>query len=683
MDTSLKELANCIRALAMDAVEKAGNGHPGMPMGMADVATVLYKNHLKFDPKNPTWPDRDRFILSAGHGSMLIYALNYLTGYEKMTLEEIKNFRQMGSVCAGHPEVDHEAGIETTTGPLGQGIATAVGFALAERILNAQFGDDIVNHKTWVIASDGDLMEGISHEAASLAGHLALKNLIVLYDDNGISIDGSTDLAFTDDTVMRFNAYHWATKKVNGHDFAELDAAMNWAKQQDRPVLIACKSTIGYGAPNKAGTSGVHGSALGPEEVKAARETLIWPHEAFVIPQDLLDQWREIGRKGGVAGKKWHEKLEKSGKKQNFLNRLIKTPDLKNAIKEIKDEQSKLKPKLATRAASGVVLEKLIPTLPQLVGGSADLTGSVNTKTKQIKIVTKNDYNGQYIHYGVREHGMAAAMNGMALHGGIIPYSGTFLQFADYSRPSIRIGALMKTRVIHVMTHDSIGLGEDGPTHQPVEHLAALRAIPNLYVFRPCDVVEAAESWECALNLTHSPSILALSRQAVPFSRNIPAPDNLVSKGGYILSDHPEPLIVLIATGTEVSIALDVQKKLEEQGIGARVVSMPCMELFHAQSLDYKAHVLNHGHSLPVGIEAGIRQGWDDILGPYGLFFGVSTFGESAPAEKLYEHFGLTPDNITKQVLNVLSQMHAHHHGHDHDHAEDGSCCGHDHKKHG
>lgn len=679
MDTSLKDLSNCIRALAMDAVEKANSGHPGMPMGMADVATVLYKNHLKFDPKNPTWPDRDRFILSAGHGSMLIYALNYLTGYEKITLDEIKNFRQLGSVCAGHPEVDHEAGIETTTGPLGQGIATAVGFALAERMLNAQYGDDIVNHRTWVIASDGDLMEGISHEAASLAGHLALKNLIVLYDDNGISIDGSTDLAFTDDTMKRFDAYHWATKTVNGHDYAELDAAMEWAKQQDKPVIIACKSTIGFGAPTKAGKASSHGSPLGADEIKGARETLVWSHEPFVIPADLLDQWRAIGKKGTEASKTWHERLEKSGKKKDFLNRLVKSPDLGNLIQQVKDEQTKAAPKLATRAASGVVLETLIPALPQLVGGSADLTGSVNTKTKQIQIVSKNNYDGQYIHYGVREHAMAAAMNGMALHGGFIPYSGTFLQFADYSRPAIRLGALMKTRAIHVMTHDSIGLGEDGPTHQPVEHLAALRAIPNLYVFRPCDVVEAAESWECALKLNNSPSVLSLSRQAVPFARTIPSNENLVSKGGYILSDNPEPLIVLVATGTEVSIALAAQKKLAEEGIGSRVVSMPCMELFHAQPLEYKARVLNHGHSLPVGIEAGIRQGWDDILGPYGLYFGVSTFGESAPAEKLYEHFGLTPENVTKQILNVLAQMHAHHHGHDHGHDhhhhDDGSCC--------
>lgn len=695
MDINLKDLSNCIRALAMDAVEKANSGHPGMPMGTADIATVLYARHLRFDPANPTWPDRDRFILSAGHGSMLLYALNYLTGYEKMTLDEIRNFRQMGSICAGHPEIDHEAGIEMTTGPLGQGIATAVGFALAERVLNARYGDELIDHKTYVLASDGDLMEGISHEAASLAGHLALKNLIVLYDDNGISIDGSTDLSFTDDTIKRFDAYHWATKTIDGHDFDAIHAAIEWAKTNDKPTLIACKTTIGYGAPTKAGKNSSHGSPLGSDELQGAKDKLGWKHGPFEIPDDLLNQWRAIGQKGHPLSKQWQEKLDKSGQKQEFLNQIAKPVAIDHLIKQIKDEQTKLAPKLATRAASGIVLETLIPALPQLVGGSADLTGSVNTKTKSVGIVSKDNYGGQYVHYGVREHAMAACMNGMAIHGGIVPFAGTFLQFADYSRPAIRIGALMKQRVIHVMTHDSIGLGEDGPTHQPVEHLAALRAIPNLYVFRPCDVVEAAEAWECAIGLTKSPSVLSLSRQAVPFARTIATHDNLVARGGYIIADDPDPLVILIATGTEVSLALDTQKKLLAHEIGCRVVSMPCMELFHQQPMEYKARVLNNGQSLLVGIEAGIRMGWDDILGPYGLFFGVPTFGESAPAEKLYEHFGLTPDRICTRIKNIIDEMlahaHAHHHGHGHDHHHhaDGSCCHGDecthgeHQKHG
>lgn len=681
MDISLKDLSNCIRALAMDAVQAANSGHPGMPMGMADVATVLYARHLKFDASDPTWVDRDRFILSAGHGSMLLYALNYLSGYEKMTLDEIKSFRQLNSLCAGHPEKDQDAGIEMTTGPLGQGFATSVGFAMAERYLNAKFGDELINHKTYVIASDGDLMEGISHEAASLAGHLKLNNLIVLYDDNGISIDGSTDLSFTDDTPKRFEAYNWATKTVDGHDHEAIHEAIEWAKTQSKPVLISCKTTIGYGAPTKAGKSSSHGSPLGEDELAGAKKAIGWEHGPYEIPKDLLDQWRAIGKKGSSVNKKWQETLDKSDDKDDFLIQFDKNVPIDHLLKSIKETQTKEAKDLATRAASGAVLETLIPALPQLLGGSADLTGSVNTKTSAIDIYSSDNYGGQYVYYGVREHGMAAAMNGMSLHGGIVPYAGTFLQFADYSRPAIRLAALMKTRVIHVMTHDSIGLGEDGPTHQPVEHLAALRAIPNLYVFRPCDVIEAAESWACGIMLEQSPSLLSLSRQKLPFLRTIPSDENMVAKGGYILSDDPEPMVILMATGSEVSIAMDVQKTLRENNIGARVVSMPCIDLFHAQPIEYKAHVLNQGQSLLVGIEAGIRQGWDDLLGPFGLFFGLNWFGESAPAEDLYEHFGLTAPQISDQVLGVIKQMreaqHNHSHGDDgHVHDEN---CGHNH----
>ncbi|MEZ5918721.1 MAG: transketolase [Alphaproteobacteria bacterium] len=641
-------MANAIRALAMDAVQAANSGHPGMPMGMADVATVLYTKFLKFDPQNPEWADRDRFILSAGHGSMLLYALNYLTGYEKMTLEEIKNFRQLGSITAGHPEVEPDAGIEMTTGPLGQGISTAPGMALAERMLNARFGDDLVNHYTYVIASDGDMMEGISHEACSLAGHMGLSKLIVLYDDNGICIDGATSNSFSDNTPQRFEAYGWDTATVDGHDFAAIEAAIAAAQKSDKPSLICCKTKIGFGAPTKENSASSHGSPLGEEEIAGARKNLDWPYAPFEVPGDVLDQWRSVGQRSCQAQLDWHKRLENSADKAAFLKALNKdiAQDIAPLIAEVKKSFAADKPKKATRQTSGMVLEKLVPAVQEMVGGSADLTGSNNTIGKDRGIVSKSDYKGQYIHYGVREHAMAAMMNGMALHGGIIPYSGTFLQFADYSRPAIRLGALMKQRVIHVMTHDSIGLGEDGPTHQPVEHLAALRAIPNLYVFRPCDGVETAECWELALNLKNSPSVMALTRQGLPTVRE-DGTENLSARGAYILQDSEgAPAVTLFASGSEVSIALEAAERLGPQ---TRVVSVPCMDLFREQDGAYIQSLICND-SIKVGIEAAIRQGWDGIIGAHSPFIGMSGFGASAPAEELYSHFGITAEAVVKAV---------------------------------
>ncbi len=648
-DTSLTapqmtHMSNAIRALAMDAVQKANSGHPGMPMGMADVATVLYSKFLKFDPKNPGWPDRDRFILSAGHGSMLLYALNYLTGYEKITLEEIKNFRQLHSKTPGHPEVDVSCGIETTTGPLGQGISTSVGFALAEAILQSKFGEDLVNHYTYVIASDGDLMEGISHEACAIAGHMKLGKLIVLYDDNGITIDGSTELSFTENVPDRFKAYGWDVQKVDGHDMAQIEKAIAKAQTTDTPSIICCKTVIGYGSPNKSGKSSSHGSPLGDDEIKASREVLKWSHGTFDIPKDILDQWRAIGAKGAADCAAWNGRLKASSKKSEFETQ--QKPDVSAALKpviaEIKKDFADKKPKLATRQTSGECLEKLVPALSQLIGGSADLTGSNNTKVKASKVITKADYNGNYINYGVREHGMAAIMNGMALHGGVIPYAGTFLQFADYARPAIRLAALMKQRVIHVMTHDSIGLGEDGPTHQPVEHLAALRAIPNCYVYRPCDGVETAECWELALQNQNAPAVLSLTRQGLPTYRGADA-DNKSAKGAYILKDSKgSPKVTIFASGSEVEIAITAAEKI---GDGARVVSVPCMDLFFEQSGEYVQSLVCND-SKKIAVEAAIRQGWDAIIGPHGTFIGMKSFGDSAPAGTLYKHFGITAEAV-------------------------------------
>jgi transketolase len=644
-------MANAIRALAMDAVEKAKSGHPGMPMGMADVATVLFSHFLKFDPENPAWPDRDRFILSAGHGSMLLYALGFLTGYKKMTLEAIKNFRQLGSITAGHPEHDVEIGVEMTTGPLGQGVSTAPGFALAERILNARFGNDLVDHRTFVIASDGDLMEGISHEAASLAGHLKLGRLVVFYDDNQISIDGPTSLSFTEDVQARFRAYGWHVQAVDGHDPAAIAAATEAALAvTDKPSLIACRTIIGFGAPKKQGTSGCHGSPLGAEEIAAARQQLGWNHPAFEIPADVLSAWRAAGSRGKTAHAAWAQRHTVAKDRVEF-DRTIQgdmSAAAIDALAQLKQKVAAEKPKHATRQSSGATLETLLPVMPELIGGSADLTPSNNTQVKNFPAISPTDYNGRYIHFGVREHAMAAMMNGMALHGGIIPYGGTFMQFADYSRPAIRLAALMHQRVVFVMTHDSIGLGEDGPTHQPVEHLAALRAIPNLLVMRPCDGVETAECWEAALLNKTRPSLLALSRQGLPTVRSRDGktcPVNLSANGAYVLAEaEGKRQITLIATGSEVSLALDAREALKKEGITAAVVSAPCLELFAEQDEAYRSETL--GTAPRIVIEAGIRQCWDRYIGDKGGFVGMTGFGASAPAEQLYQHFGITVAHV-------------------------------------
>jgi transketolase len=647
----LKVMANAIRALSMDAVEKAKSGHPGMPMGMADVATVLYSKFLKFDPKNPEWPDRDRFVLSAGHGSMLLYALNYLTGYDAITLDEIKNFRQLGAITAGHPEAEHHAGIETTTGPLGQGISTAVGMALAERILNARFGNDLVSHFTYVIASDGDLMEGISHEACSLAGHLALSKLIVLYDDNGISIDGPTSLSFTDNTPQRFESYGWNVDTVDGHDFVQIEKAISKAQASTKPTIICCKTHIGYGAPTKQDSASSHGSPLGAEEIAGARTFHDWSYAPFEIPKEILHDWRNVGQKGAGDVHAWNKRLEASPLKAQFEFQLSHdiSKALRPVIAALKNKFSTEKPATATRQLSGNVLEALIPALPQLIGGSADLTGSNLTKIKGPAVINKADYSGQYIYYGVREHGMAAAMNGMALHGGVIPYGGTFLIFTDYCRPSIRLSALMKQRVVYVMTHDSIGLGEDGPTHQPVEHMASLRAIPNLNVYRPCDAIETAESWEMALLTQGTPSILALTRQGLPLLSDNRT-ENMVGKGAYILRENgADPQVALFASGSEVEIAFKAYEALVQKGIKARLVSVPCMDLFWQQDPAYIKATIGHA-PIKVAVEAGIKQGWEGIIGVDGIFIGMSSFGASAPYQKLYEHFGITVDAVLKAV---------------------------------
>lgn len=655
-DEDLKPMANAIRALAMDAVQAANSGHPGMPMGMADVATVLYSKFLKFDAKNPEWADRDRFILSGGHGSMLLYAVNYLTGYEKMTLDQIKNFRQMGAITAGHPEVEHDAGIETTTGPLGQGIANSVGFALAERIQNGRYGDDIVDHYTYVMCGDGDLMEGISHEACSLAGHLQLNKLIVLYDDNSISIDGSTDLTFIDNTPARFTAYGWNVDTVDGHNFAEIEAAIEKAKASDKPTLISCKTKIGYGAPTKEGSASSHGAPLGEDEIKGTRENLNWPHAAFEIPEDILAAWREFGARGADERKAWEARLDASEWKEchtkahagNYAGAIAPV------IAELKANFAADKPKKATRQTSGMCLEKLVEKLWLLIGGSADLTGSNNTKVAASKVINKEDYQGNYVNYGVREHGMAAAMNGITLHGGLLPYAGTFMQFADYSRPSIRLAALMKQRVVHVMTHDSIGLGEDGPTHQPVEHLAALRAIPNCYTYRPCDGVETAECWELAINSKDAPSVLALTRQGLPTLREN-SEENKVARGAYILKESSsEPDVTLFASGSEVEIAHDAYERLVAEGTQVRLVSVPCMDLFFEQDGEYfQSLVCNK--SVKIAVEAGIRQGWDRIIGGHASFIGMDSFGASAPADQLYKHFGITADAVVDAAKKRLA----------------------------
>ena len=651
-----QDMANALRFLAVDAVQKANSGHPGMPMGMADVATVLYTRFLNFNASDPAWADRDRFILSAGHGSMLLYALLHLTGYEDFSLEELKNFRQLGSRTAGHPEYGHGAGIETTTGPLGQGIANAVGMALAERMLADRFGSDLVDHNTYVIAGDGCLMEGISHEAASFAGRLGLGKLVVLFDDNGISIDGSTDIAVNDDQMMRFGACGWDVSFCDGHDPDAIAQAINGAHEAtDKPSLIACKTMIGFGSPNKAGTAATHGAPLGDEEIAATREALNWPHSPFEIPEAVSSAWRRVGAMKSAKMEAWRKRLEDSGRKAEFERLISGTlpKDWLVSVQDFKRKHSAEKTKVATRKASQETLDVLAEAIPELAGGSADLTGSNLTKAKSQKPVTPGDFSGSYIHYGVREHGMAAAMNGIALHGGFVPYGGTFLIFTDYCRPAIRLSALMQQRVIYVMTHDSIGLGEDGPTHQPVEHIASLRAIPNLNVYRPCDVVETAECWAASLETSSTPSVLSLSRQGLPCLRTEHTDENLSAKGGYVLAEaEAKRAVTLIASGSEVEIAMQACDQLKAEGISAAVVSMPCLDKFEEQSQEYRDQVI-HPDTPVVVVEAAIEQSWGKYIGRNGKFVGMSTFGASAPANELYEHFGIT----TQNVVNAAKQI--------------------------
>ena len=658
MQPTQRRLANAIRALAMDAVETANSGHPGMPMGMADAATALFTRYLKFDPGDPYWPDRDRFILSAGHGSMLIYALLYLTGYERPTLEDIRNFRQLHSPCAGHPENFELPGVEVTTGPLGQGLAMAVGMAIAERHLNAVYGDDLVDHRTFVIAGDGDLMEGVNHEAVGLAGHLKLGRLIVLWDDNKITIDGSTDLSRSEDVVARHAASGWQTLECDGLDSGKVSKAIEQAIADERPTLIRCRTIIGYGAPNKQGTAATHGAALGKDEVEAARKELGLDPAEFTVPDDVLSAWRKAGERGRADHAEWRRRLDHSGKRADFEARLAGKPD-ESWLRPYLESLIANPPKVATRKASEMALEAINPVVTATIGGSADLTGSNNTKTRGLEPLTADNYGGRYIYYGIREFGMAAAMNGMALHGGVIPYGGTFLVFTDYARPAIRLSALQRARVIYVMTHDSIGLGEDGPTHQPIEHLQSLRAMPGLDVYRPADAVETAECWALAL-ASEGPSVLALTRQNVPAVRTKASRDNLCARGAYRLkAAGAGRKVILLATGSEVEIALGAAGKLEAQGIGADVVSMPCTERFDAQPADYREDILpdvSNRDILRVSIEAGTTFGWERYTGLHGLRIGIDRFGVSAPGDDAYEFFGLTPDAVAARVLDYMKQ---------------------------
>ncbi|WP_265529988.1 transketolase [Sphingomicrobium marinum] len=652
--TTRRRLANAIRALSMDAVQEANSGHPGMPMGMADAATALFVNHLKHDPSDPHWPDRDRFVLSAGHGSMLIYSLLYLTGYQRPTIEDIKNFRQLSSPCAGHPENFELAGVETTTGPLGQGLASAVGMAIAERHLNAIYGSDLVDHHTYVIAGDGCLMEGINHEAAGLAGHLQLGRLIVLWDDNEITIDGDTDLSRSEDILGRYRAMNWDVIECDGMKAISVDKAIEEAKGSHRPSLIRCKTIIGYGAPNKQGTAATHGAPLGPEEIAAAREELGWDAPPFEIPDDVLKAWRDAGKKCAEERAAWEERLKGHDKAAEFKDRLDGIYD-RRWQGDLIDKLVADAPKMATRKASQVVLDAINEAVDATIGGSADLTGSNNTKAGGIEPLTAQNYGGRYIYYGIREFGMAAAMNGMALHGGVLPYGGTFLVFADYSRAAIRLGALQGAKVVHVMTHDSIGLGEDGPTHQPIEHLQSLRAMPGLVVYRPADAVETAECWADALT-QDGPSLIALSRQGLPALRTEKAEHNLSAKGAYRLkSADRDREVVLIATGSEVSLAMDVAASLEKAGVGADVVSMPSWEKFGDQSGDYRADLLPDD-VLKVSIEAGATFGWCQMTGSDGLNIGIDRFGASAPAPDLFKKFGFTVEAITPKIMEKLGK---------------------------
>ncbi len=652
MDPKLKDLSNAIRFLSIDAVQKANSGHPGMPMGMADVATVLFKYYLRFNPKNPSWINRDRFILSAGHGSMLLYSLLYLTGYKKIKLDDIKNFRQLNSICAGHPEYEKDSGIETTTGPLGQGLTNSVGMAIAQEVLKKKFGSDLINNKTYVVASDGDLMEGISHEAMSLAGHLNLKNLIVFFDNNKISIDGPTSLSVSDNYKKRFESYGWSFQEINGHNYKQIFNAIKKAAKSKKPSIISCKTIIGFGSPNKSGKASSHGSPLGDDEIKLVRKKLKWKHKPFEIPKELMDSWREIGGKGEKLEEKWNNILGKKNTKiKEEYERLIKGELPVDLDKILRDEKLKFfqtKPKMATRQCSSSVINSISDALPELIGGSADLSGSNNTKTEGSKVITSKNFSGNYIHYGVREHAMAGVMNGLALYGCLIPFGGTFLIFSDYLKPSMRLSALMKLRVIYIFSHDSIGLGEDGPTHQPIEQLEHLRSIPNLNVFRPADINETLECWEIALKSKSNPSAIALSRQKLPYVSEHSSGKNMCSKGAYVLkktSDNAD--ISLIASGSEVEIALEAQEKLKGLSINSKVISVPCYDLFQNQTENYKDEILGKD-TLKISIEASSQSGWKSLVGKDGVTLGLSTFGKSAPYKDIYKLFNLTSDEIVK-----------------------------------
>ena len=645
-----KDLSNAIRVLSMDAVEKANSGHPGMPMGMADVATVLFKNFLKFNPSNPSWINRDRFVLSAGHGSMLLYSLLYLTGYKSISISDIKNFRQLNSICAGHPEYEKNSGIETTTGPLGQGIANAVGFAIAEEVLKKKLGSKIINHKTYVLAGDGCLMEGISHEAMSLAGHLKLKNLIMLFDNNSISIDGPTSLAVSDNYKKRFESYGWNYIDIDGHNEKQIYSAINRAHKTVKPTVISCKTKIGFGSPNKSGSEKAHGSPLGENEVKLVRKKLKWTHEPFVIPKNIIEEWRKIGKKGQIKEEKWKKiySKKKSGIEKSFSTNFsdIFKKEKQKAIKNIET--------LATRKSSEKILTALNEKKNMIIGGSADLAGSNNTKTKNHKIIKPGNFSGNYIHYGVREHAMCGIMNGIALHSDLIPYGGTFLIFSDYCKPSIRLAAMMKQRVIYIFTHDSIGLGEDGPTHQPIEQLTSLRSIPNLNVFRPSDLIETFECWQLAIESKNTPSVIALTRQGVNPVRVKNSSKNESSVGAYeILRTGDNINVTIIATGSETSLASEVSHKLATEGIYSKVISMPCQRLFDQQSESYKNKILNET-KLVVSIEASETNYWKKYTGNRGLNFGINDFGKSAPYKDIYNHFELNPESITKKIKQQL-----------------------------